>query len=62
MFDRFLLPQEPPPVEWPDDGDSEPDMTRATDGKRMVAEISKVLGMLTKLLKDLKDQKESKED
>ena len=57
MFDRFMLDQEPPPVEWQgddEDGD-EP-------GSGLAAELSKIVGMLTKLLKALKDDEPDEED
>jgi hypothetical protein len=57
MFDRFLLDQEPPAVEWSD---------KENGGDResgdMLTELSKLVGMLTKLLQELQGKKELKEE
>ena len=57
MFDRFLLDQEPPPVEWSEDGEG-----GDAPGTGLAAELSKIVGMLTKLLKALKDDEPDEED
>ena len=53
MFDRFLLDQEPPPVEWPNHD--------APQNSALFAEIRKVLGLLTDLLSRLGAAKDSQE-
>ena len=53
MFDRFMLPEEPPPVEWAEDGE---ETEGGDEAKGMMAELSKIVGMLTKLLESLKSE------
>jgi len=62
MFDRFLLPKEPPPVEWPGDDETVEDEEHTADGgsesKQLMARLSKIEGLLTKLMKALNQPKE----
>ena len=57
MFDRFMLPEEPPPAEWSEDGEHDDhEVTDMPEGKRLMADLSKIVGMLTKLLDSLKSE------
>ena len=62
MFDRFLLPEEPPPVEWMGDDEIIEDDEQTADGgsetKQLMARLSKIEGLLTKLMKALTKPKE----